>query len=82
MMPELVTLGFGVLALMAVWKFILRPSIQDAFKDSLFDVRERAAGSSKAFVLAVRSYMQVQEDETIRPSHTELLSQVDSLCQA
>ncbi len=40
MNPELFTLGVGALALMVAWKFILRPTLQDTFKDRLFDVRD------------------------------------------
>ena len=39
-MSDLTVFALGVLALLAVWKFMLRPAIQDAFKDMLFDVRE------------------------------------------
>ncbi len=40
-MTNLSVFALGVLALLAVWKFMLRPSIQDTYKDHLFDVRDR-----------------------------------------
>ncbi|ENO85548.1 MAG: hypothetical protein E6Q99_07555 [Elusimicrobia bacterium] len=39
-MIQVTMLGVGLLLLMATWKFMLRPSMLDASRDRLFDLRE------------------------------------------
>ncbi|AWI79454.1 hypothetical protein CEW87_08780 [Parazoarcus communis] len=39
-MSQVTLLGIGLLLLLATWKFMLRPSMLDATRDRLFDLRE------------------------------------------
>ena len=61
-MLNLTTFGSGVLALLAVWKFMLRPAIQDAFKDALFDVRDNLrCHFAKAGQLETMAYRELRD---------------------